>query len=167
MSRGNRNCPVCRYCTDGGPADSSCQECGSNTSLWICLICGFMGCGRCASLAHSRALVYPLTCWLQLRQCTCKDALRGHEACLCSRPRVSTSDILSSLQTLLILLATMQWLHIMYKPNPTSDIPNLLLFLSLPVTPSTEFDTPTVRQRRLIPLTPFAGLGLRRRRVRP
>lgn len=53
MSRGNRNCPVCRYCTDGGPADSSCQECGSNTSLWICLICGFMGCGRYDN-AHAR-----------------------------------------------------------------------------------------------------------------
>ncbi|CAI5946299.1 unnamed protein product [Closterium sp. NIES-65] len=39
------SCPVCRYCQQ--PADKSqCAVCGSHDSLWICLICGFVGCGR-------------------------------------------------------------------------------------------------------------------------
>ncbi|GJP39568.1 hypothetical protein CLOM_g23924 [Closterium sp. NIES-68] len=39
------SCPVCRYCQQ--PSDKSqCAVCGSQDSLWICLICGFVGCGR-------------------------------------------------------------------------------------------------------------------------
>eukprot|EP00658_Telonema_sp_P-2_P040161 TRINITY_DN2872_c0_g1_i12.p1 TRINITY_DN2872_c0_g1~~TRINITY_DN2872_c0_g1_i12.p1 ORF type:complete len:467 (-),score=89.61 TRINITY_DN2872_c0_g1_i12:546-1946(-) len=53
MNQAGWSCPVCRYCTEGGPADSSCEECGSSTSLWICLICGYMGCGR-YDKAHAR-----------------------------------------------------------------------------------------------------------------
>ncbi|OTF77804.1 BRCA1-associated protein-like protein [Euroglyphus maynei] len=45
------SCPVCRYCpTPEAMPDSRCSECGSQStaqdSLWICLICGHIGCGR-------------------------------------------------------------------------------------------------------------------------
>jgi len=40
-------CPVCRYIQSPGiAAESSCSECTSIESLWICLICGYIGCGR-------------------------------------------------------------------------------------------------------------------------
>lgn len=44
-------CPVCRYCqTPEPPPDHRCFECGSQSTtqdtLWICLICGHIGCGR-------------------------------------------------------------------------------------------------------------------------
>ncbi|AAS54411.1 AGL079Cp [Eremothecium gossypii ATCC 10895] len=43
-------CPVCRYsnareCEDGAN-QSHCDVCGSSENLWVCLICGHMGCGR-------------------------------------------------------------------------------------------------------------------------
>lgn len=60
-----RRCPVCRYSqtlltshppangTSGRPIpfarslpDARCVECDSSTNLWICLICGHIGCGR-------------------------------------------------------------------------------------------------------------------------
>ncbi|KAI3448247.1 hypothetical protein Pfo_004912 [Paulownia fortunei] len=39
------SCPVCRLCQqqDEKPA---CAVCGTFKNLWICLICGFVGCGR-------------------------------------------------------------------------------------------------------------------------
>ncbi|KAE8654511.1 topless-related protein 4-like [Hibiscus syriacus] len=39
------SCTVCRFCQqqDENPV---CSICGSGEYLWICLICGFMGCGR-------------------------------------------------------------------------------------------------------------------------
>lgn len=45
------NCPVCRYFqTPELAADNRCFECGSQSTaqdtLWICLICGHIGCGR-------------------------------------------------------------------------------------------------------------------------
>ena len=45
------SCPVCRYCqTPELLPDNRCFECGSQSSnqdtLWICLICGHIGCGR-------------------------------------------------------------------------------------------------------------------------
>lgn len=48
------SCPVCRYSQTPDPVPgNSCFECGSsesetrsNDSLWICLICGHIGCGR-------------------------------------------------------------------------------------------------------------------------
>ncbi|XP_054719594.1 BRCA1-associated protein-like [Uloborus diversus] len=44
---GDTSCPVCRYCqTPEVMPDNSCVECGSKDSLWICLICGHIGCGR-------------------------------------------------------------------------------------------------------------------------
>ncbi|KAL5016961.1 hypothetical protein ScPMuIL_006550 [Solemya velum] len=44
---GDTSCPVCRYCqTPEEVADNKCMKCGSQESLWICLICGNIGCGR-------------------------------------------------------------------------------------------------------------------------
>eukprot|EP00299_Pterocystis_sp_00344_P014778 c7338_g1_i3.p1 GENE.c7338_g1_i3~~c7338_g1_i3.p1 ORF type:complete len:429 (-),score=79.51 c7338_g1_i3:16-1302(-) len=38
-------CPVCRYMQE--PSQSSeCQQCGVTEDLWMCLICGYIGCGR-------------------------------------------------------------------------------------------------------------------------
>ncbi|XP_052213652.1 BRCA1-associated protein-like isoform X4 [Dreissena polymorpha] len=45
------SCPVCRYCqTPEEVADNRCMKCGSHESLWICLICGNIGCGRYVGL---------------------------------------------------------------------------------------------------------------------
>jgi BRCA1-associated protein len=46
---GDTSCPVCRYCSGGagGAAGTSrCGTCGTGANLWICLICGHVGCGR-------------------------------------------------------------------------------------------------------------------------
>lgn len=44
---GDTTCPVCRYCqTPEEVPDQRCMQCGSQESLWICLICGSVGCGR-------------------------------------------------------------------------------------------------------------------------
>ncbi|KAK2711727.1 BRCA1-associated protein-like [Artemia franciscana] len=41
------SCPVCRHAqTPEVATDNLCQSCGSNESLWICLVCGHVGCGR-------------------------------------------------------------------------------------------------------------------------
>eukprot|EP01024_Parvocaulis_polyphysoides_P011759 TRINITY_DN14136_c0_g1_i2.p1 TRINITY_DN14136_c0_g1~~TRINITY_DN14136_c0_g1_i2.p1 ORF type:complete len:380 (-),score=46.42 TRINITY_DN14136_c0_g1_i2:42-1181(-) len=45
---GDTSCPVCRYCNNQ-QTTSKCAECGVNQGLWICLICGHVGCGRYAS----------------------------------------------------------------------------------------------------------------------
>lgn len=46
-------CPVCRYTqTPELVADQRCSDCGQSTDLWICLICGNIGCGRYAE-AHA------------------------------------------------------------------------------------------------------------------
>jgi predicted RNase H-like nuclease (RuvC/YqgF family) len=57
-------CPVCRYTqndaftshrgADGEAPDNECSVCGSTQNLWICLICGNIGCGRYDS-AHAFA----------------------------------------------------------------------------------------------------------------
>ncbi|KAF2449448.1 RING-10 protein [Karstenula rhodostoma CBS 690.94] len=58
-------CPVCRYtqndafashnrALDGDAPDNECSVCGSTENLWICLICGNIGCGRYDS-AHAFA----------------------------------------------------------------------------------------------------------------
>ncbi|KAI9511598.1 hypothetical protein F5148DRAFT_1274209 [Russula earlei] len=73
---GDSRCPVCRYSQNlrtsypssantarsapipfadpSAPALSSCADCNSTTSLWICLICGNIGCGRYGR-AHAHA----------------------------------------------------------------------------------------------------------------
>lgn len=44
---GDTTCPVCRYVqTPEVVADNRCMECDCAESLWICLICGHVGCGR-------------------------------------------------------------------------------------------------------------------------
>lgn len=41
------SCPVCRYVqTPEAVADNRCMECHAVESLWICLLCGHVGCGR-------------------------------------------------------------------------------------------------------------------------
>uniref|UniRef100_A0A0D6R608 BRCA1-associated protein n=1 Tax=Araucaria cunninghamii TaxID=56994 RepID=A0A0D6R608_ARACU len=39
------SCPVCRYCQQE-PEKSTCSICSTSENLWICVICGFVGCGR-------------------------------------------------------------------------------------------------------------------------
>lgn len=39
------SCPVCRYCQQQ-PEKSICFVCQTAENLWICVICGFVGCGR-------------------------------------------------------------------------------------------------------------------------
>ena len=46
-------CPVCRYTQEEAPfktgakaASNDCNVCGASENLWICLICGHVGCGR-------------------------------------------------------------------------------------------------------------------------
>lgn len=60
--RGN-GCPVCRYTQNdaltarshnGDGPENECSVCGSTSNLWICLICGNIGCGRYDS-AHAFA----------------------------------------------------------------------------------------------------------------
>jgi len=40
------SCPVCRHCTSGSASSTRCAACGSRADLWICLLCGHVGCGR-------------------------------------------------------------------------------------------------------------------------
>uniref|UniRef100_H2ZET6 BRCA1-associated protein n=1 Tax=Ciona savignyi TaxID=51511 RepID=H2ZET6_CIOSA len=43
-------CPVCRYVqTPQVQSDNKCMVCGSSEDLWICLVCGNVGCGRYTS----------------------------------------------------------------------------------------------------------------------
>lgn len=39
------SCPVCRYCQQP-ESDLECLKCGATNDLWMCVICGFVGCGR-------------------------------------------------------------------------------------------------------------------------
>ncbi|XP_042057208.1 BRAP2 RING ZnF UBP domain-containing protein 2-like [Salvia splendens] len=39
------SCPVCRYCQQQ-PEKSVCYVCQTSENLWMCLICGSVGCGR-------------------------------------------------------------------------------------------------------------------------
>ncbi|KAH7331921.1 hypothetical protein KP509_20G057400 [Ceratopteris richardii] len=39
------SCPVCRYCQEKTER-STCIICSTSENLWICVICGFVGCGR-------------------------------------------------------------------------------------------------------------------------
>ncbi|KAJ6353335.1 hypothetical protein OIU76_002368 [Salix suchowensis] len=39
------SCPVCRYCQQL-PEKSICFVCQTSENLWICVLCGFVGCGR-------------------------------------------------------------------------------------------------------------------------
>ena len=49
------SCPVCRYVqTPELVAEQRCSECQSADDLWICLVCGYVGCGRYVG-GHSHA----------------------------------------------------------------------------------------------------------------
>ncbi|KAK2982837.1 hypothetical protein RJ640_021327, partial [Escallonia rubra] len=39
------SCPVCRFCQQQ-PEKSKCFVCQTSENLWICVTCGFVGCGR-------------------------------------------------------------------------------------------------------------------------
>ncbi|XP_068639869.1 BRAP2 RING ZnF UBP domain-containing protein 2 [Aristolochia californica] len=39
------SCPVCRYCQQQSEK-STCSVCGISENLWMCVICGYVGCGR-------------------------------------------------------------------------------------------------------------------------
>ncbi|XP_050233628.1 BRAP2 RING ZnF UBP domain-containing protein 2 [Mercurialis annua] len=39
------SCPVCRYCQQQ-PEKSTCFVCQTSENLWLCMLCGFVGCGR-------------------------------------------------------------------------------------------------------------------------
>lgn len=43
---GDTSCPVCRYCQHSSATTSNCSVCNTSADLWICLICGHVGCGR-------------------------------------------------------------------------------------------------------------------------
>jgi BRCA1-associated protein len=53
------SCPVCRFvATDMPSAKAACEVCHVQTQLWICLVCGHVGCGRYVqhhALAHYRS----------------------------------------------------------------------------------------------------------------
>ncbi|GAB4818298.1 hypothetical protein N2152v2_005344 [Parachlorella kessleri] len=52
---GDTSCPVCRYCQHSSAATTShCNVCSTTADLWICLICGHVGCGRYRGL-HAAA----------------------------------------------------------------------------------------------------------------
>ena len=45
----DHTCPVCRYSqvpADEHSQDNNCQTCNSQEDLWICIVCGNVGCGR-------------------------------------------------------------------------------------------------------------------------
>ena len=44
--KGDNSCPVCRYTQQPEGSSPTCSICKTNDSLWICLICGNIGCGR-------------------------------------------------------------------------------------------------------------------------
>lgn len=45
---GDGRCPVCRFSLGKSKSmqKSSCSVCGSTSNIWVCLICGNVGCGR-------------------------------------------------------------------------------------------------------------------------
>ena len=50
---GDTSCPVCRFCLQP-TGTARCATCGASDSLWMCLICGAVGCGRYSG-GHARA----------------------------------------------------------------------------------------------------------------
>ncbi|XP_044968260.1 BRAP2 RING ZnF UBP domain-containing protein 1-like [Hordeum vulgare subsp. vulgare] len=42
------SCPVCQFCQklSEAPTNPTCSVCQTSENLWICVICGFVGCGR-------------------------------------------------------------------------------------------------------------------------
>jgi BRCA1-associated protein len=44
--KGENICPICRYAQTPGGESSTCSDCGIEENLWMCLICGYVGCSR-------------------------------------------------------------------------------------------------------------------------
>jgi len=44
--KGDNSCPVCRFCQQPEGQSPVCSVCHTTESLWICLLCGNIGCGR-------------------------------------------------------------------------------------------------------------------------
>lgn len=42
----DNTCPVCRFTQQPAGHDSLCSKCGTHEGLWICLLCGHVGCSR-------------------------------------------------------------------------------------------------------------------------
>ena len=40
------SCPVCRHVSDDSQNTTACEVCGNVDNLWMCLVCGHVGCGR-------------------------------------------------------------------------------------------------------------------------
>ncbi|XP_031385927.1 BRAP2 RING ZnF UBP domain-containing protein 2 isoform X1 [Punica granatum] len=55
------SCPVCRFCQQQ-PEKSICFVCQTSENLWICVICGFVGCGRYKS---GHAIIH----WQETQHC--------------------------------------------------------------------------------------------------
>ncbi|KAK8938982.1 hypothetical protein KSP39_PZI011230 [Platanthera zijinensis] len=55
------SCPVCRHCQQQ-PEKSACSICGTSENLWMCLICGFVGCG---SYKEGHAIRH----WIETQHC--------------------------------------------------------------------------------------------------
>jgi hypothetical protein len=72
------SCPVCRYSQEQ-PDEAECQVCGSTDNLWICIICGYVGCGRRVLCSHAAQLQIVLLCaeamCAQIRRGPCRLAL--------------------------------------------------------------------------------------------
>ncbi|MFH4984550.1 hypothetical protein AB6A40_011259 [Gnathostoma spinigerum] len=57
-------CPVCRYCLTPEVTPSlKCSDCDRRTDLWICLICGNIGCGRYAEAHAYQSVSHPFLIW--------------------------------------------------------------------------------------------------------
>jgi BRCA1-associated protein len=44
--KGENICPICRYTQTPGGEASVCSDCGIEENLWMCVICGYVGCSR-------------------------------------------------------------------------------------------------------------------------
>ncbi|KAK4761050.1 hypothetical protein SAY87_005943 [Trapa incisa] len=55
------SCPVCRFCQQQ-PEKSTCFVCQTSENLWICVICGYVGCGRYKS---GHAIIH----WKETQHC--------------------------------------------------------------------------------------------------
>ncbi|PRP88322.1 BRCA1 associated protein-like [Planoprotostelium fungivorum] len=51
--KGGDSCPVCRFSQQPEGQAPVCFNCSNNSSLWICIICGNVGCGRYLN-SHAR-----------------------------------------------------------------------------------------------------------------
>lgn len=115
MRWADTSCPVCRYCLDSDGHVSHCATCNTATDLWICLICGHVGCGRYRSghannhwqeTSHCYALELETqrVRWRHLQFCLCIMASRSFRCCASMlaphAPAASLSTILSACQVL-------------------------------------------------------------------